>query len=168
MPRWNEGGYGAGQYDAGPPSDVTTTVTHIDTGGPAYTTAHAILNYWTASNLPSITSDGYLWYGEAPSQPITPYAVLILVTEPEVNRTTGSVFFEATYQINCMHDLLSGAEEMARTVWDAFEGAPLVLNNNPVLFCLSGQLGSRIGKGMGIDGKDCWISFIEIEILYVK
>jgi hypothetical protein len=132
------------------------------------TTAQAITAFWTSSSLTNLTSDGKLWYGEAPNQPITPYAVLILVSEPETDRTTGSVLFEGTYQINCCHEQLAAAEAMAETVWTAFNNATLTRNGQPVMFCLSGQQHSVLGSEQGINGADCWISYVEIQILFSK
>lgn len=135
------------------------------------TTAQAIVSFWGSSSLPGLTNDGKLWYGEAPNQPITPYAVLILVSEPETARTTAateSVLFEGTYQINCMHNTLQAAEAMAETVWNAFNGAQLTRNGKPVMHCLSGEQHSMLGHELGIDGKDCWISYVEIQVLYMR
>jgi hypothetical protein len=134
-------------------------------------TAQAIKAFWDSSSLPGLTSDGKLWYGEAPNQPITPYAVLIMVSEPETGRTTAqteSVLFEGTYQLNCMHDTLQAAEAMAKTVWSTFNGAPLTRDGKPVMHCLSGERRSMLGHELGIDGKDCWISYVEIEVLFMQ
>jgi hypothetical protein len=132
------------------------------------TTAQAIVSFWGTSSLPGLTSDGKLWYGEAPNQPVTPYAVLIMVSEPETARTTAFAMFEGTYQINCMADGLADAEAMAETVWNTFNKAPLIRNGEPVLYCLSGMQHSTLGHELGIDGKDCWVSFVEIQILFIK
>jgi hypothetical protein len=94
------------------------------------TTAQAIVSFWNSSSLPGLTSDGKLWYGEAPNQPVTPYAVLIMVSEPETARTTAFAMFEGTYQINCMADDLADAEAMAETVWTTFNNAQLTRNGS--------------------------------------
>jgi hypothetical protein len=132
------------------------------------TTAQAIVSFWNSGSLPGLTSDGKLWYGEAPNQPITPYAVLIMVSEPEMARTTAFAMFEGTYQINCMHDSLVGAEAMAKTVGNTFNNAQLIRDGQPVLYCLSGMQHSTLGHELGINGKDCWVSFIEIQVLFIK
>jgi hypothetical protein len=132
------------------------------------TTARAIATFWNTSSLPALTSDGKLWYGEAPNQPITPYAVLILVSEPETARTTAFSLFEGTYQLNCHHDRLEDAEAMAAQVWTVFNGAHLYRDGDTVLHCLSGEQHSTLGHEMGTDGKDCWISFVELQVLYTR
>lgn len=93
---------------------------------------------------------------------------MIPVAEPETARTTAFALFEATYQINCMHDRLEDAEGLADQVWDAFNNAHLVRNGEPVMFCLSGEQRSTFGMQLGTDGKDCWVSYVEIQILYTR
>jgi len=132
------------------------------------TTAQAIQTFWQSSSLPNLTSDRQLWYGEAPDQPVTPYAVLILVSEPETDRTTAFALFEGTYQINCCADRLEDAEAMAAAVWDAFNHAHLVRDGDTVLHCLSGRQHSVKGTQLGTDGKDCWISYVEIDVLFTR
>jgi hypothetical protein len=135
------------------------------------TTAQGIVSFWNASSLPGLTDDGKLWYGEAPNQPITPYAVLIMVSEPETARTTAqteSVLFEGMYQINCMADTLTAAEAMAKTVWTTFNGAQLIRDGKPVMHCLAGERRSMLGHELGIDSKDCWISYVMIEVLFMQ
>lgn len=170
MPRWNEGGYGAGQYDGGLIFDTTPPPNPVlppDLGPSVKSTGTAIKEYWDSSSLTAITSDGKLWYQVAPDQPVTPYAVLIEVSEPEVARTTGFVMFEGTYQINCMNDSLQGAQAMAALVWAAFDHAPLSLDGQ-LLHCLPGERRSTVGSHLGTNGNDCWITYVELEILYVK
>jgi hypothetical protein len=37
-----------------------------------------------------------------------------------------------------------------------------------VMHCLSGRQHSVLGSQMGVNGKDCWISYVELDILFTR
>jgi hypothetical protein len=123
----------------------------------------AIIEHWD-DNLSGYFSDDKLWFGEAPSQPTMPYAVLVQVSEPITARSTAFSLKAGVYQINCMADDLDESVELAGHVWTAFDRASLNSSAN-ILHSLSGETRTTLGVGLGLGGSDCWVTYVEVEIL---
>ena len=126
----------------------------------------AIQAWWVEQeSLIAQFSDQILWLDQAPDGTALPYAVLLQVAEPITGQTTAYQLADGTYQISCMASTASQAIGLARQVRNAFNRAPLPLQDDQALHCLGGEIRVTKGEGLGIDGVDCWVAYTELDIL---
>lgn len=129
----------------------------------------AITAYWNGQ--PGLTirfSDRTLWFHQAPAQPITPYAVLIQVAEVVPSRTTAFSLAEGTYQINCLANTVDEAMTLAHAVSETFDRKTIASTGDQVIGCFAGPIRAELGVGLGVGGNDCWLAYVELEILAVR
>jgi hypothetical protein len=159
-PSWQSAAESVPPFQSADPEDLA----------PATTPTQAIGAWWDLrSDLAGLFSGGQLFAGEAPSTVLgMPYAVLIEVSSGAETYTTGPAVIRSTYQINCMADDLAEAESLALAVRDAFNHAPLTIGDNEVGHCLVGGTHWTLGVGLGIGGSDCWVCYVELEILWSR
>ncbi len=125
---------------------------------------------WWASTppLPSLTSDGILWYSEAPVGTVLPYAVLFLIAAVPVARTTSYDVFHSVYQLSIYTDQKDSAMILGLEAAGAFDRKNIVDDrvNDILIQTQSGDVRVELAKGLGPNGVDAWMGFFNIEAFY--
>lgn len=129
----------------------------------------AILEFFRARpDLQALTSDGALWFLEAPEGTVLPYVEHLRADEPVEERTTGFYLPRATWQFNCHGPTLDVARSIARAFKAAYTNAPLIIQGADVLHVLPGTPQDAKGVGKGPAGQDSYVSIVELDILLAR
>jgi hypothetical protein len=163
-------GFTGGLGIVAPASSVppdTTDPPIVPIGSVTTSGAGAIFAYWQSRGDLTSEISGNLWTGQAPgSVTAMPYAVLTQVSDVLLTRTTGPKLFLGAYQISVMADDLTEADSLCRAVSAAYDEATLDLDG--FVSCLAGDIRWTLGLGLGLSGDDCWMCYVELDIMYTR
>lgn len=114
--------------------------------------------------LASLTSDGILWYEEAPAQPVTPYAVLFQVSGSPTAKTTAFTVIHEVYQFSAYADTKKEARAIATIAALAYDRKTVYEDVDIVVQTQSGVVRVELAKGLGLNGADAWMGYFEITV----
>lgn len=133
------------------------------------TTALAALAAWwvAQSGLKALVSDGRLHHAEAPETTDEPYATCLLVAETERDgRTTDGLILDSLVQISVHAETDAQAVDIVQAVRQAVKTARLSVRGRAVQHVLAGGQTTGLGEGLGLDGRDCWVATLDVEIAH--
>lgn len=125
-------------------------------------------------SLAALFSDGRLHHLQAPENTLLPYGTFFKVSDVVEQFTTAYGLRRATLQINVHAETDSQAQAIADSLADQMRtlggnaGAKLNIYGSTSLHVLPESFGIEIGEGLAPQGKDCWLCFFEIDVLYTK
>lgn len=131
--------------------------------------AGTICSWWAGNPLLlGLTSDGILWYSEAPVGTVLPYAVLFLVAAVPVTKTTAYDVFHSVYQLSIYADQKDDAMILGLSAAGAFDRKNIIDDrvNGILVQTQTGDVRVELVRGLGIGGVDAWMGFFNLEVFY--
>lgn len=131
--------------------------------------AGAICAWWAINPLlTALTTDGVLWYSEAPVGAIMPYAIFFLVAAAPVAKTTAYDVFHSVYQVSIYADWKDDAQDLALAAAVGFDRKNIVddRTNDILIQTQTGDVRIQLAAGLGLNGADAWMGFFNIEVFY--
>lgn len=129
----------------------------------------AICSWWAGnSSLTALTTDGVLWYSEAPVEAIMPYAIFFLVAAAPVAKTTAYDVFHSVYQVSIYADQKDDAQILALAAAVGFDRKNIVDDrvNDILIQTQTGDVRIQLAAGLGLNGADAWMGFFNLEVFY--